>query len=470
MSRGHWARRLQSRGRAIALALGLALPGTLAAQPAQTSVTLTLPQARAAALAAAQHGDAETVRLLTFGLKQAGAADGQMHYLLARAEMDLGRPVPALDAARTSYRLAGSKRQRFDAAQLAAAAAQAAGRSTTAQLWLRRVYQNTDNPADRKAIARDYRILRAINPFSFQMAASVAPSSNVNNGSGSQFNIIDGVPLVGVLSPTAQALSGLVYSADLSLGYRLGELRKDRRLTAVARLYTKQVHLSDSARAKAPTARDSDFALILAEAGLRLATSAEDGTRLGGGLIAGQSWYGGSRYFGFFRGEASWSRRLGQSTGIGVAGYFERRDYDASPTTENLAQIGLWASQALPDGSQLGLRLTYVNSNLTGKTRDSHSLSARLDWSPEEKIGPAHLTLGVNASYANYPDYMVGFIVVPGGRQDKTIGVHARAVFDDFGYAGFVPTMDIGLSRTTSNVSRFETRTFSVGFGIRSAF
>ncbi|WP_375691106.1 hypothetical protein [Pseudooceanicola sp. LIPI14-2-Ac024] len=463
-------------GRALAV-LGLCLAGLAGPAPApraqdtpETSVTLTVPQVRAAIAAAAQRGDGRIVRILARGLAESGKADGQTYFLWAAAEEREGDPSVALDAARQAYRLAGSDRQRFQAAQIASRAAFAAEQPTTAQLWLRRTYQHTDDDAARAAIAEDYRVLRAINPLSFQLTFGISPTSNVNNGADSRLNFIDGVPVVGILSPTAQALSGVELTGDLSLGYRLGELRRDRRITAIGRLYTRQVRLSDEARALAPTAENGDFAYTVVQAGVRAQFAREGGQRHGLGLVGGQSWYGGPKYFRFGRVEGDWSTRVAPGTRAGIAGYFEGRRYDATGTSEDIAQIALVLSHELPAGSQLRGRLALQNTDATGMTRDNHAASLGLEWRPAGPVGPVSLSFGVSASYADHPNYQVGFIAVPGGRQDKTVAAEVTVHFDRADYAGFIPTLDVGVRRTTSNVSRFDTREMTVGFGIRSAF
>lgn len=467
MRRGR--RGLIRRGLAGALAVLLAGPLPALADPAP-AVTLTLPQARAVIRDAAARGDLALVRLLARGLEAGGAADGQVRFHLARAELQAGHGGAALDAARGAYRAAETDEQRFQSAQVAARAAHVSGRPTTAQLWLRRTYEHAGDDETRDAIARDYRVLRAINPLQFRLALGVQPSSNLNNGSGSRLNYIDGVPVVGVLSPTAQALSGVEYSADVALGYRLGALHKDRRITAVGRLYTRQVRLSDAARALAPMAENGDFAYTIAQAGVRGQFRAGPGAGYGLGLVAGQSWYGGDRYFHFARAEAEWDRRLDEATELGLSGYLEHRLYDGRPVTEDIAQIGLGLTRVLPGGSTLRARLTLQSSDLTGTTRDSRGASARLDWRPAEPLGPVSLSLGLMASFADHPDYQVGFIAVPGGRQDRALGAEMRLSLDRLDYAGFVPTLDLGVQRTRSNVSRFETEDVSLGLGIRSAF
>ena len=473
--------RLRRRLGAAALAAGLAvLPLGVAAQGAAGAVPsvgvaggetrLSVAQARDAMRQAAARGDAPTAALIGRGLTAGGVEDGQVSYILAQAEMALGRPDAALDAAAVAYRLAASDLQRFESAQVSARAALAADRPTAAQLWLRRTYQNTDDAAAREAIARDFDVLRAINPLHFRLAFGASPSSNLNNGSQSRLNVIDGVPVVGVLSPTAQALSGIEYYGDLQLGYRLGAARRDRRISVEGRLYTRRVHLSEEARRLAPGARNGDFAYTLTQVGLRARFADPDGLRYGGGLTGGQSWYGGATYYHFARASLDWARSLGTSTDLSLDGSVERRVYDRQTTRETVVQAGLGLSHVLPGGATLGARIGWTSSDLTGITRDSDTVTARLAYAPAQPLGPVSLTLGVSASLSDYPDYAIGFIAVPGGRQDRSIGADVSITFDALDYAGFVPTLSLGARRTTSNVSRFETEEFTAGIGIRSAF
>jgi len=59
---------------------------------------------------------------------------------------------------------------------------------------------------------------------------------------------------------------------------------------------------------------------------------------------------------------------------------------------------------------------------------------------------------------------------VTGGRQDTMVFANADIGFPDISYAGFTPGLRIDVSRTDSNVSRFDRTTVSAGLTISSQF
>ena len=85
-------------------------------------------------------------------------------------------------------------------------------------------------------------------------------------------------------------------------------------------------------------------------------------------------------------------------------------------------------------------------------------------------MGPVKLDLALTLGYSDYPNYQSGFIVVPGGRQDKSIYADVNLMFENWDYAGFAPSLRIRAGRTSSNDSRFQTRELSIGLGIQSKF
>ncbi|MEE4348327.1 MAG: hypothetical protein V2I53_16140, partial [Paracoccaceae bacterium] len=85
-------------------------------------------------------------------------------------------------------------------------------------------------------------------------------------------------------------------------------------------------------------------------------------------------------------------------------------------------------------------------------------------------VGPARLSFALGAARSDFPDYAVGFILVPGGRQDETIFGSVEMLFEAFDYAGFVPSMTVRAQKTRSNVSRFDASEIAVSFGVRSRF
>ena len=158
-----------------------------------------------------------------------------------------------------------------------------------------------------------------------QLSFSVAPSNNVNGGSSDRYNVIDGVPLVGVLSGSALALPGTVARGSARLRYRLaGDNRTQTDLTGALQLT--RVHLSDEAHAKAPGVDDADFGSTYAELGLRHARLA--GPR--GGLVEteaelGRVWSGGTRSHDVARASLSYSLSAGKTARMTYSGTIQRQ-------------------------------------------------------------------------------------------------------------------------------------------------
>ena len=69
-----------------------------------------------------------------------------------------------------------------------------------------------------------------------------------------------------------------------------------------------------------------------------------------------------------------------------------------------------------------------------------------------------------------FPGYRVGFIAVPGGRQDRSLTAGATLTFPGIQVQGFSPRLSITHTNTQSNVSRFETRKTGVSLGLTASF
>ena len=106
-----------------------------------------------------------------------------------------------------------------------------------------------------------------------------------------------------------------------------------------------------------------------------------------------------------------------------------------------------------------GDSVNYTSQDLT--------LSGVYRWA--EPIGPIALTVGGGVKWSDYPDYRLLYPVI-GGRQDTTVFVNANIGFSNISYAGFTPGLRIDVSRTDSNVSRFDRTTVSSGLTITSQF
>ncbi|MDW4499659.1 hypothetical protein R5H30_16820 [Sulfitobacter sp. D35] len=456
--------------RAVALCLCLSA-ATAGADTEPDEVTLSVDEARGIAIEAAAAGDApELVVRLGEALLAANPDDAVVHYLVAEAQGQLGRPGRGRRSAARAYRLSGDDLSRFQSAELAARLAFADSRPTTTQIWLRRAAQYAPSVEIEQRIAEDYARVRRINPFSFYLRTAVRPSDNVNDGADSALQVIDGIPFTGVLSGAALALPGTVFATDFNLGYRL---RADDRsqTSAGLRVYIQRVALNDEARDKAPEVSNSDFGYTYLAATLDHAFAvgeAKGVARVGGAV--GRLWYGGDPSYDFIELNAGRSWRLGDATALSLDGSVERQfnDFASLFNATEYELVGA-VDHELANGDAIGmsLNLQRITSDFENARYDSAALRAVYGF--DRKLGPARVTAGLTLGYSDYPDYIAVF-EVPGGRQDKSVYGDVNFFFPDIDYAGFAPNLRISTGRKYSNVSRFDTRETSVSVGIESKF
>jgi hypothetical protein len=452
------------------LALGL----TGVAAGAADEVTLSLDQARILGVEALRRGEPALAGQVGRGLLKADQKDAFAYFLIARAEAGLGHADTGRRAAARAYRYADAAPDRFASAQLAARLAHDAGRPTLAQVWLRRSAVNAPDAAAELVVARDYRVLRVLNPWSFRLRTEVKPSSNVNKGADSALQIIDGVPVTGWLTGAAQALSGLIGTVDLSTAYRFRQTR-DSATSVAGRLYLQRVALSSQAQTLAPAARNSDFASTFAEISLRhgfRAGAAEAGGSAAIEAATGESWWGGQRSFRYVRigAERTWALTGGGS--LAVQALAEKR-FMARISIDDAQVLGLGVEigRPLANGNRLDLTLALRDSAAQHPNGSYRSMSLRLGYGFGRPVGPVRLNAGVVLGYSDYPEFWsAGFIPVPGGRQDRSVYGDIGMMFDRLDYAGFAPMLRLRAGRKISNDSRFSMREMSLSLGVESKF
>ena len=456
---------------AVGAVLILAGPA-YAEQTAATSddiVALQAEDVRQLAMQAVQSGDFGRAILLARGLLRHDPEDPVAYFVLAIAHGERGDITLSRKAAGYAFRYAETPDDRFRAGQIAAQSAFYEERYSLAQIWLRRTAIHADTEAQKAIVAKDYKALRRLNPWSLRIDAAVRPSSNVNNGSEDALQIIDGVPVTGRLSGAAQALSGLIATLDVRTRYRL-HTNANSATHIGLRGYTRHVALSSSAQAKAPTVRNSDLSQQFFETSLGHRRKVNAGV-LGGTVAIGQSWYGNNPTYRFARATAD--RVWETDTGIwyGVSGSLEERNSDQGMRFDATAYgLNIFSGKQFSNGDELQLILGFRNTDAWFINDRSQAASLRAAYSFGEMMGPVKLDLALTLGYSDYPNYQSGFIIVPGGRQDKSVYADVNLMFEDWDYAGFAPSLRIRAGRTSSNDSRFQTRELSIGLGIQSKF
>jgi len=444
-----------------------AIPGAAPAQERQ----ITLQEARYLAHRSLQGGDPVTARALALGLLQANPQDADALAVLAASEIALRRPAQARRAAADAFRHAPDRPLRYHSARLAASAASAQGRQLAAKYWLRRASDQAATRQEQATIAREFRVVDGRDRWERSFSFSLAPSSNLNNGSDSDLLEVDGVPITGFLSGDAQALSGLRATASARLAYRFTP--RERSATKLQFQYYGTFNfLSSEARALAPAAQGSDFNFTLAEAAI-IHQFLPEGMRgpFDVKLSVSQQWYGGDPLLHGYGLAVGKTMPLGERSSL-RAGLSYDREFaddpaatDAQRTTLDLSWRG-----AVGRGGALSLsgRLTNYDAERRSNAWRGGSISAR--YAPGWQLGPAQVSFGLGYEYRDYPEHVAGIVVVPGGRQDHGFTAGLDLVLPDLQVMGFAPVMSFQAKKTNSNVSRYEATDLSVGLSVRSAF
>lgn len=450
------------------LALALTVLAGLAVTPARAD-QVSVAQAREIGVTALMQGRTDLAEEVATGLLQRDPKDAFAHLLLARVRAAQNRPEEARRALRHAFREADKPMHKFQAAQMAARLAYEDDSLTAAQIWLRRSLAFAPTKQHEQVVVRDYRILRAKNPLHFDMDVSIAPSSNVNNGAESAVSVIEGLPFVGQLSPSAQALAGTVATAEARVRFRLAGSPQARTDASVT-LGTRQVRLNAASRAAAPTVTDDDLSSITAEVGLTHLRKLGPVSLRGEASVA-RSWQNGAPRQDVVTTGLTFGRAIGDSLSLqgGIS-----RDWRIVQPNRAQDQQG-WTARgglgfALAQGGKLDLAVTYRVADSGDANRRSDRWLAYASYRPKDNIGPADVALRLGAAGEGFPDYAVGLFAVPGGRNDQTWFANVDMVFTDYDYGGFAPSVTLSAQRTTSNVSHFTSSQMAISLGIRSAF
>lgn len=401
------------------------------------------------------------------GLLEADPKNPRAYYYQALALAQVKAYGPAEKKAAWAYWHAQNDDQRYQAANLAAQLSFANDRMTGSQFWLRRAVNHAPNDVARAQTVSAFQNVRARNPLRFDFRFSLTPSDNVNNGSNSPLNVIDGVPVVGTLSQSAQALSGTITTAQFSASYRVAA-SPGRETRIKARLNARRVDISDPVAGLS----GSDLSSTIAEIGLsQYMRGASEAVTWKFDLDGGRVWYGGDPLYDFARLGAERHQKLGEwvllSFGASAEEQQDKADRGADATVMGgFASVGL----DLSGGGQLGLRLQYRDTDSTGVNRASQQWTGIASYQMGRAIGPAKMEFSIGASTLDFDQYRVGFITVPGGRKDESVFGGVTATFKDLGYMGFVPTVSLRSEKSSSNISRFDVAETSVTLGIRSEF
>ncbi|SEN46742.1 Protein of unknown function [Palleronia pelagia] len=454
----------------LALLAALALAGPVAAEPA----ALNPDQMRVAAGRATASGQPLAAKAMAEALLARDRDDIQALLALSRAERDLGDYDAARDAGMRAWSLGRRDEDRY-AAALAVAQAQASkGARTRSQFWLRRAVEVApDDRAEARAI-RDYRYVRARNPWATQLSFTLAPSSNVNGGTSNETAdlYLSGTPIGDLylpdaqLGPTARALSGVELALGVSASRRLHETATEKTTLDMGLLQRSHI-LSDEAKRMAPTASGSDFAYSAATLGMTHKRKIDDGRGdLRFGLATQRTWYGGDTLAQSVRASAAVGYALTPKTKGQLSLSADRENGLNGRADVTGWRLGAGVGRVTDSGLQLSAAISHSDRDSASGALDFRETEITLGAALPEPVMGAQVSFSLSAADRHHDSLPFAL----NGRDDKRLAARATMAFPALDYMGFVPDVTVEALKNSSTVDLYDRREFGVSLGVRSRF
>ncbi|WP_143092449.1 surface lipoprotein assembly modifier [Sulfitobacter brevis] len=450
-----------------ALAMALALP-------AGAQTTLTPDTMRGVAAEALRNGDPTRAKTYAEALLRRDPKDLTAHLIHARALRDLGQLPQARHAASVAWQMAQTDDQRYAVALVTAQILSTAGKRTRAQFWLRRAAHHAPNDLLQARAARDYKYVQQRNPWHSSLSFTLAPNSNINNGSARDrselnylaSNIVFGTPVEYVLSGNARALSGFEIGGSARTRYRFKETATTAHDATMSLSY-RTFLLSGPAKSQAASVAGSDFAFGNIAVGYGYRKHNRD--RKGEFTFeaeGGQSWYGGAQYASYARVDFGQSFRPTADRSFNAALNLERHFGQATP---DLDKIGLKANvtQRLASGATAYFGAAYETTwSPTSSDSEYQEVEIRAGYVPGAPVMGTQLQFGVGVARREFDTSRHS----ANGRQENRYFADVTATFNKVDYYGFNPTVTLSASHTQSNVGLYDLNRVGLRAGFHSAF
>jgi hypothetical protein len=447
---------------ALVLAGAVQAPASMA-----DSIAVSAMELRSLAATALQRGRPELALSYAEALLDRDRSDIDALLLRSRAARDLGDTGLARRSGTEAWRVAEAADDRHAAALVTAQALATAGRRTQAQWWLRRAAHTAPTPDARQRAIRDFRYVRARNPWATDLSFSVAPSSNVNGGSARATTRLYDLPFDFRLAGQARALSGTEIAAGISTRYRIAGSARGDRTEVLLRANYRTYRLSEAARQQAPNARGSDFAF--GSLAFTLAREWRPGdARLPAQVSAtlGQTWYGGAPYMRFVRAAGARNWALDQRTAVHLSLSAEAQQGHGSTADSHKLRLSTGTTRVLSGGHKLRLSVAATASRSDATTRDYDRLEADARLALARPVLGLDLGVGVTVAHETYEGAFFGMQ----GRDDTEIAIEVTADLPAVEYHGFIPSLTLRGTRNQSSVALYDTEQLGLEIGWRSAF
>ncbi|MEH6830367.1 MAG: hypothetical protein V7661_05935 [Sulfitobacter sp.] len=475
----------------VALTVGAA---TLAAAPtafaqdvASQSVELSAAQMRLAAEASLHKNHPDRALVFADALLKRDPNDVTALLIRSHALRSLRQYAPAQKAARAAWRNADTENQKFSAAMLMAQSLSSDGKRTRAQLWLRRAAQVAPSKGHAVRAAQDFRYVQQRNPWQTHLSFTLAPNSNINNGSARDsstllyevFSPLFGENVEVDLGAASQALSGVEMGFNVQSRYRFKQTERqahDLRLGMSYRTYILSQSSQDDLDAEdterttrgepARNVEGSDFSYGTLKLGYGYKQLRADRRgEFSFNADLGQTFYGGKRYNSFLQASIGQTYQTSATTRLSFGLSGDIRNAQRGDDYETVRLSG-GISRKLSNGDGLYLGATAAASYSDVERLEYNEVGLRSSYVLGRDIKGTSLQFAVSTSFRDYDVSPHD----PSGRREFTVGGEVTATFKQIDYYGFNPSISLTASKTNSNIGLYDVNRVGLSIGIASAF
>lgn len=340
----------------------------------------------------------------------------------------------------------------------------AGGRPIAAQWWLRRAYGHAKTPQQLATLREAFAIATDANPWTLNLSAGVAPSSNINGGAASDTFSLGEFQFV--FGAANRALSGTEVSASGELAYRLAKGPRTATNIGIS-FFGRGYQLSDASKAAAPNASGSDYALVMADIFLRQEwVLAPD---LGPTIVSlhrGRVDYGLAPLYSYHKLAAAQTYLLGQGRQLSLSVGYEDQDSQSASRADAQLFDGK-AVLTLPQGQNLWQVSLGARKNASRLATDTYvETNFGLNFVPSWRFAGAQPRFSMGLGRKSYDE----FILSLDGRRDALASLGVSLLYDRLAVLGFSPVVSITGIRTQSNVARYDTREVKASVTLQSRF
>ncbi|MEJ6404587.1 hypothetical protein V8J85_16985 [Yoonia sp. 2307UL14-13] len=388
-------------------------------------------------------------------------------FVKAAALSDLGRFGDAAQTAGAAFRAAQNDAERLQAARLASSAHFRARQYARAEWWLRRASNHVNTPEEAANVFTEFQAVRRENPLGVRLNFGVAPSNNINGGAESEVFRLEGLDFDLFLPPEQVALSGIEYSGDVQLSYRLSRSATQATRLGVF-LYGRTYTPSDSAKDSVPGISGSDYSLALLDISLaqrRLIFPQVGPTILSGHI--GQVWFGGDAFWQYGKIGVGQDFMIGDGSAITLqAAVEDQRGIAGRQADTRITSIatGYRATLANRDQMQVILNCQLYDTDAFESSFEDYSIV--FDYRLARPVFGINWGGFLGAGQTTYDDFFLSL----DGRRDEYVFGGGSATWTDISYFGFSPRVDLTAERRRSDVDQFSASSLQVRFGLESNF